>query len=378
MTMSVYTGWATSASELMEAYGRCLDASPKTVDTYMHALGVFCRWLESRGIGPLDATRETVIDFKRHMAGEHAASTVNAYLTAIRSFYAWLASTGMAENVAAGVRGVRESAHSAKDCLTADQAAAVARGGALNDGEGEAALRDRAMLNLMVRRGLRTIEVSRADVGDVRFECGRSVLYVQGKGHADKDDFIVLGDECLGPIRDYLSARGHVRDDDPLFAATGNRNRGGRMTTRTISRIAKGAMESIGLDSPRLTAHSLRHTAVTLSLMGGASVQEAQAMARHASIGTTMIYAHNLDRLNAGAESAVDSLIDAADSGEHTGEHMANTHPTGETSSENTSRAHLAPVYVFGCEHATTRGNAAERHIGEHTANTPGREAARA
>ncbi len=58
----------------------------------------------------------------------------------------------------------------------------------------------------------------------------------------------------------------------------------------------------MGLDSKRLTAHSLRHTAITLSIKGGASLQQAQAMARHSDPKTTMIYFHNLNRLQAGAE----------------------------------------------------------------------------
>ena len=81
------------------------------------------------------------------------------------------------------------------------------------------------------------------------------------------------------------------------------------MTARTVSRIAKTAMQGHGIDSPRLTAHSLRHTAVTLALLAGAPLQEVQAMARHRSINTTMIYAHNLNRMKAGAEHSIDELI---------------------------------------------------------------------
>ena len=50
------------------------------------------------------------------------------------------------------------------------------------------------MLNLMLRTGLRTIEISRADVGDITFKRERRVLKVWGKGHAEKDDFVFLTD----------------------------------------------------------------------------------------------------------------------------------------------------------------------------------------
>lgn len=62
--------------------------------------------------------------------------------------------------------------------------------------------------------------------------------------------------------------------------------------------MVKRHLQKAGFNSSRLTAHSLRHSAVTLSLLNGATLQEAQMFARHANIATTQIYAHNLDRAN--------------------------------------------------------------------------------
>ena len=59
----------------------------------------------------------------------------------------------------------------------------------------------------------------------------------------------------------------------------------------------------------RLTAHSLRHTASTLSLQGGATIQEAQALGRHASIDTTMLYAHNIERIAQAPERKIAELL---------------------------------------------------------------------
>ncbi len=63
-----------------------------------------------------------------------------------------------------------------------------------------------------------------------------------------------------------------------------------------------GDLKRAGLDSSRLSAHSLRHTAITLALKGGATLQQAQAMARHTDPKTTLVYVHNLARVEAGAE----------------------------------------------------------------------------
>ena len=295
-----------SMADVMDAYLAELDASDKTRATYKRALRQYAAWLDAEGLALDRTTRADVMSYKRHLQDAKSAATVNAYLVAVRSLYAWLNGRTGYPNVAEGVRGVKAGRQSSKDALTVAQARDLMGAPA----EGERGLRDRAMLVLMVRRGLRTIEVSRANVEDMRSVNGVAVLYVQGKGHDEKDDFVVLGEACERAIRSYLKARGKVAGTDPLFAATGNRNRGGRMSTRAISRIAKEAMRAQGIDSPRLTAHSMRHTAVTLALLGGATVQETQAMARHASVTTTMRYAHNLDRARAVAEGSVDRMLD--------------------------------------------------------------------
>jgi integrase/recombinase XerC/integrase/recombinase XerD len=64
-------------------------------------------------------------------------------------------------------------------------------------------------------------------------------------------------------------------------------------------------MRAVGLDDSRLTAHSLRHTAISLSILGGASLQQAQAMARHSDSKTTLVYFHNLERISLGAEKFI-------------------------------------------------------------------------
>ena len=70
---------------------------------------------------------------------------------------------------------------------------------------------------------------------------------------------------------------------------------GQRLSPQGVSRTVKQALMAAGLNSPRLTAHSLRHTAVTLALSGGATLQQVQQFARHRLIETTLRYAHNLE-----------------------------------------------------------------------------------
>ena len=299
---------AAGTVDVVGAYLKELDASEKTRATYGRALRQYVAWLDEQGVTLDRTTRAHVMAYKHHLEDTRSANTCASYLVAIRSLYTWLNARTGYPNVAEGVKSPKRKAQTGKDALTLSQARDLLNAPA----EGEQELRDRAMVALMLRRGLRTVEVIRADVGDLRQVCGEAVLYVQGKGHSAKDDFVVLGEATERAIRDYLKARGKAEDSAPLFASTGNRNKGGRMTTRSVSRIAKEAMRGQGIDSPHITAHSLRHTAVTLSLVGGATVQEAQSMARHANISTTMVYAHNLEKMEAKAENAIDRLLATA------------------------------------------------------------------
>ena len=110
-------------------------------------------------------------------------------------------------------------------------------------------------------------------------------------------------------IRLYLTERGSTAENEPLFTSTSNNNAGERVTTRTISKIVKERLKSAGYDSNRLTAHSLRHTAVTLSLLAGKDITEVQQFARHSNITTTMIYNHSLDKAKNSCSEAISKAI---------------------------------------------------------------------
>ena len=113
----------------------------------------------------------------------------------------------------------------------------------------------------------------------------------------------------LTAITEYLKARGPVKGNAPLFASCSRRNNGGRLTTRTVSQVCKNAMKAAGYDSHRLTAHSLRHSAVTLALLAGMSLQDVSQFARHSSVNVTMIYAHDITRMKSQCESAISAAI---------------------------------------------------------------------
>lgn len=276
---------------LVNRYLAYLDVEPKTAETYTRQVRLFARYLSDNGIRNPD--RQTMIDWKDYLVKSgHSAATIQTYLASVRLFFQWTEQEGIYPNICKRVRGPKVSHGHHRDYLTAEQICSVL--GAI-DRESPAGKRDYAMIYLTVTAGLRTIEISRATVGDIRKRGSKLVLYVQGKGRDEKVDYVQVIPEVEKALNEYLSTRENVADTAPLFCSTSHRNEGQGLSTRSISGIIKSRYKAVGLDSDRLTAHSLRHSAITLSVKAGESLQDVQQFARHLNISTTQIYYHESD-----------------------------------------------------------------------------------
>ena len=312
MTNTGQNPYAPVDEEIIGKWMASLDLASSTKETYLSGFKAFCWFVRSTSLDFDELTRDDVKSFKEYLVNEKKLkpATVSSYLASVRSFYAYSEDNGI-ENIAHRVKGVTDSRSFKKEPLTPDQAQRLL---ASIDRSTEKGMRDFAILNLMLRTGLRDIEIVRANCKDIQTKAGVDVLYVQGKGRASKDNFVVLTPKALSPITTYLEKRGNVNELDPLFASVSSRNAGERLTVRSVSRIAKSALRAIGIDDERYTAHSLRHTAITFSLLGGATERDAQQMARHANITTTMLYSHDIDRIKHAAEREIDNVLDQPDS----------------------------------------------------------------
>lgn len=281
-----------------------IDAMPKTVETYTRAIKQFYTYMHSNGID--QPQREDVIAYRDYLKQEHKPTTVQSYLAAVKLFFQWTAQEHLYPNIAEHIKGAKLDTEHKKDYLTTKQ---VNRVLGTIDRSTFKGLRDYALLSLMVTTGLRTISIVRADIADIRTAGDDTALYYQGKGHEEKADYVKLAEPVEEVIRAYLKARGEKDQNAPLFASISNRNSNERMTTKSISRLCKENLIAAGLDSDRLTAHSFRHTAATLNLMNGASVEETQQLLGHKNINTTLIYSHALERAKNNSEKRIAKAI---------------------------------------------------------------------
>lgn len=295
----------SNLEDLFKQFIIFIDASPNTIRTYRGSLKQWFIYLRQNQI--VQPTAETVRQYRDYLQENgKKPTTVKNYIIAVKRFFSWIEEAGLYPNVAKHIKSGHISKNFKKDYLTGSQARQILNGIDRSTVKGK---RDYAMLVTMLTMGLRTIEVTRANIEDIRTKGNTTVLYVQGKGHDEKDDLIRMPQHVESAIRDYLSVRKANDLSEPLFTSTSNHNVDGRMTTRSIRRIVKTAFISAGYDSPRLTAHSTRHTAATLSLLNGASLQQTQELLRHRNIGTTEIYAHNIDATTNPAATDVEKAI---------------------------------------------------------------------
>ena len=241
-----------------------------------------------------------IVAWRNDLMQRLAPSTVARKLSSIRSLFRHAEAVGMIEGNPARpelVRSPRVSQESQTKGMTAEQARALLDA---IEGEDLTAIRDRAMIELALRTGLRRAEIVGADRADLGEERGHHVLTVTGKG--GERQTVKVPVPAARALRTYLDAR---EDDCPaLFIShAGNGFAGRRLSAQSVyERVAYHA-RAAGLED--ITPHSLRHTFVTLALDGGATIRQAQAAARHSDPKTTHRYDRRRDYLDDNAADYV-------------------------------------------------------------------------
>ena len=325
---------------LFDDFIRFIDRGEKTTKTYITNLRQFAAWLSYMAISR--PVRNDIIEYRDYLTAEHEAiqldtataagwtyrtdsagrritvkckpSTIGQYLRSVCQFFKWTAANGLYPDIAANIHGpkIRHDAHK-KEALTAADVLQIENNISLQAGEkataAEQAAKDPAgrlqrateqgkrlfaMYLLAVNAGLRTVEISRANIRDLETINGVSVLYIWGKGHSEPDQKKIIAPEVRAAIDDYLAARtDRPTVNSPLFVSTGNRSGGQRIAETTISKMLKKAMQAAGYDSERITAHSLRHTAGSAVMDITGNLYTTQKYMRHSNPATTEIYLHN-------------------------------------------------------------------------------------
>jgi integrase/recombinase XerC len=272
------------AARFLRHLERERNASPATVRAYGHDLEQFAAYLERelrRDPRPAEIDHVLIRGFlgELHQRELRKVSTARK-LAALRTFFRWLCREGVLEASPARLLLAPRRERLIPAVLDEAQVARLldAPGGAL------AAVRGRAVLELLYAAGIRCAELVALDTSDVDLE-GRSVR-VLGKGR--KERIVLFGGRAQQALREWLAVRGGLRPkDEALFLNA----RGGRLSDRSVRQLVENRVKAVALER-RCSPHTLRHSFATHLLSRGADLRAIQELLGHASLSTTQRYTH--------------------------------------------------------------------------------------
>ncbi|MCR4819151.1 MAG: site-specific integrase [Fretibacterium sp.] len=272
----------------LEQFAASLDLSPRSIVSYKKFLAYFFKYLSKKEIERPE--REHIAAYREALAlSGRKESTLFSYLAAVKAFFRWTEAEGLYPDITKGISLPRFERTPSRKALTGAQLKEILLG---IDRGSVRGLRDYAIFLLMLTAGLSALEVSLANVGDLRESPEGALLYVRD-GEGDRREPVRVPPRVMEALTAYLK----IRDDgygaeSPLFIGVSPRNKGknGHMTPGSVSRVVKEALRKAGFDDALLTAQSLKVSAMKLALQGGERLEDVQKFARHKHIRTTFLY----------------------------------------------------------------------------------------
>ena len=170
-------------------------------------------------------------------------------------------------------------------------------------------LRNKAIIALAITTALRKSELIHIKLKDISTYDTYDVIHVIRKGN--KKDMVKLQPEVKALLLRYIDeTKRDVKCDQDTYLFLGhsrnNRNKE-KLDPSTLNYMIKSVCKKAGIDKP-LKVHSTRHTAITLAITKGASIEKVRDFAAHKNIGTTNRYVHSIDKLKHNAGDLIDIL----------------------------------------------------------------------
>jgi len=249
---------------------------------------------------PLVPAQVDHLDVRAYLASlyrHNAKSSVGRKLSALRSFFRYLVRQGELTKNPADMVTAPKMGKVIPDFLPVDEAFQLMYGPDTTDVLGS---RDRAILEVLYSCGLRVSELTDLDLKSIDLDL--AIARVMGKG--GKERVVPIGGKARKALFNYLDRRGELLVGREEHGALFLNNRGGRLSSRSVSRLLKKHMQRCNLGRP-LSPHGLRHSFATHLLDAGADLRAVQELLGHVSLSTTQRYTHlSVDRLMAEYDKA--------------------------------------------------------------------------
>jgi integrase/recombinase XerC len=282
-------------SEIRDAFERYLEAernlSVHTIRAYIGDLDSFFEHLEKLDLS--EFSKLELAHIRSWLANQQikggARTTLSRRAVSIRLFTKWATKKGYLAKDVGSTLATPKGARTLPDVLSiADAGLAMdAMATRVAQEEGPISLRDCAMLEVLYASGARVSELCGLDLEDIDY--ARQTIRVLGKGN--KERTIPLGNPAMRALDAWLKEGRPSLTGDKSDRAVFLGARGKRIDQRTVRTVVYEALQALE-GAVKLGPHTLRHSAATHLLEGGADLRTVQEILGHASLATTQIYTH--------------------------------------------------------------------------------------
>jgi integrase/recombinase XerD len=299
--------------DLSASYLAQKDIKKESYDLYEIILRQYIGYLKKNHI-LYAKTSDLKSYIKKKKRRGYSPSWIHHMIIVIKGFYKYLSEhykrlnldDDYAYNIALDIKNEPIKKRLNKDVLTSNQAKQLI----LKTKENRRYIwhyRDHAIIYLMMTTGMRSVEVRRAKINDLKTLNNQAILYIQGKGRVSKECYVKLTLGVKSAIDDYLEKR---FDDNPyLFISHSKRTEKPFLSRTFFLGMMRRVLKEADLDHLNITPHSLRHTAATLNLLRGASLEETRRFMRHKSLDSTLIYAHHINKMKDDSQNQIEAYI---------------------------------------------------------------------
>jgi integrase/recombinase XerD len=268
------------AGSAFEVYCRAKGLSPKTIQTYAHAVQKLRSYLRNGGPPSLPTTTQLRSFLVVLSESGLSPASVAIHARSLRAFFNFLATDGMVDRSPMQGVPIPRAPSRFPEIITKEQARRLLNAARRSTWTGK---RNAAILATFLDTGMRLSELIGLNLEDV--DLRRLTIRIRS-GKGDKERHVYMGRALLRAIRRWLDVRGFHEEGTPFYLTKA----GNRLDLRNVERIVGRIAERARLGSVRITPHILRHTFATHYIQNGGDPFSLQRILGHSDIKTTMIY----------------------------------------------------------------------------------------
>lgn len=283
------------------------DATDDTIRAYYREIDFWTQWCQRHNVDVAAARRIHIEMYREEMKQQGLRINTRSHkLSIVRRFYDSAVEAGLRDNnPAAGVRGGKDQTPGEEKIKSLTGAALARLMGVINT-DTLVGKRDRAIVALMAIHGLRRIEIERMNESSLLIQEDLVSIEVQGKGNRMRQ--VYLRPDTYRVFSDYLFQKheaGFIAEG-PCFISLSNRSRGQRISRRSLNEIVDHHLNEASLKRVGVSCHALRHTFGTLSIAGGAKVEDLKEAMGHVEIESTELYVKAVARVENNPANFID------------------------------------------------------------------------